>query len=128
MAPALLQAMALALRASTIVPTCPALPSCPQDDKCTFNANSNIFQVSCATDFYGGDLFLAQVGTQDLPQHPSVTLIYVDLNTGLLHKCLLYDQWLRCCELCWWQLLYEANVRCCSAEVGYSLPHSRTIY
>lgn len=85
MAPALLQAAALALRASTIVPTCPALPSCPQDDKCTFSATNSIFQVSCATDFYGGDLFLAQVCINNVPQRPGPTLIDVDFYTGLMH-------------------------------------------
>ena len=89
MAPALLQAAALALGASTIVPSCPTLPSCPQDDNCTFNANNNIFQVSCATDFYGGDLFLAQVSTESAVEYLRLRLIDVDVFGGLLHEGLL---------------------------------------
>jgi hypothetical protein len=53
MAPALLQAATLALRASGV---CSAQPQCPQEDKCNYVTNNESFQVNCATDFYGGDL------------------------------------------------------------------------
>ncbi|RYO66222.1 hypothetical protein AA0116_g2972 [Alternaria tenuissima] len=59
MAPAL-RAFALALRASSI---CPSSPTCPQDDQCSLTSNGATLQVSCATDYYGGDLQLAQTST-----------------------------------------------------------------
>ncbi|KAF2627498.1 hypothetical protein BU25DRAFT_421509 [Macroventuria anomochaeta] len=58
MAPTLLEAAALALRASSIV--CPTTPTCPQDDKCTYVSKGVTLHVNCATNFYGGDLQLAQ--------------------------------------------------------------------
>ncbi|KAF3009848.1 hypothetical protein E8E13_010523 [Curvularia kusanoi] len=60
MAP-LLQAMALALRASA--PICPAAPTCPQDDQCDYSSNGVVLQVACSTDYYGGDLQLVQSAT-----------------------------------------------------------------
>jgi hypothetical protein len=56
MAPALLKAVSLALRASAAA--CPLSPTCPQNDKCAYTtvASSVTFQVNCATDFYGEDL------------------------------------------------------------------------
>ncbi|KAH6618431.1 hypothetical protein C7974DRAFT_474292 [Boeremia exigua] len=61
MAPALVQAAALALRASTII--CPASPQCPLNDGCLFSTNGVLLEVSCATDYYGGDLQLAPTST-----------------------------------------------------------------
>lgn len=49
----------LAVRAASA--TCPSLPTCPQDDHCSYTANGVSFEVNCATDYYGGDLQLAQV-------------------------------------------------------------------
>jgi hypothetical protein len=60
MAPALLQAATLALRAAG---ACPAQPTCPQDDKCNFLTNGQSFEINCATDFAGGDLKTIQAST-----------------------------------------------------------------
>ena len=57
MAPGLFRAATLALRATT----CPSSPGCPQDDKCTYTTGGVTLAVSCATDYYGGDLQLAHV-------------------------------------------------------------------
>jgi hypothetical protein len=61
MAPTLIQAATLLLRASSTV--CPTTVTCPQDDKCTYVSNSVQLQVNCATDYYGGDLQLVQTST-----------------------------------------------------------------
>jgi hypothetical protein len=111
MAPALLHVAALALRASTIVSSCPALPTCPQDDKCTFGANNDVFQVSCGTDFYGGDLVLSQVSLQVILHSLSFTLSGTDFDAGILYDSLLEDQQLCCGQLRWRKLLHEANTR-----------------
>lgn len=84
MAPALLQAAALVLRAAST--TCPTLPTCPRNDQCSYAANGVLFRVSCATDYYGGDLKLAHVS---VPIHRGICLTLVDLYTGSLHECLL---------------------------------------
>jgi hypothetical protein len=60
MAPALLQAATLALRAAG---ACPAQPTCPQDDKCNYPTNGQSFEINCTTDFYGGDLKSIQTST-----------------------------------------------------------------
>ncbi|EMD59497.1 hypothetical protein GGP41_004461 [Bipolaris sorokiniana] len=54
MSSALFLASVLALRASSLI--CPSLPTCPDDNECTFSSNGADFKVSCATDFYGGDM------------------------------------------------------------------------
>jgi hypothetical protein len=54
MAPAVLRAVTLALRA--VANVCPASPTCPQDDKCSYVSNGESFQINCATDFLGGDM------------------------------------------------------------------------
>jgi hypothetical protein len=64
MAPSLIRAATLALRAASSV--CPASPVCPQDDQCALMANGVSLQISCGTDFYGGDLQLAHVSWQCL--------------------------------------------------------------
>lgn len=61
MAPTLLRAATLALRATTAT-VCPAAPTCPQNNQCAYTANGVSFEVNCATDYYGGDLGLARVG------------------------------------------------------------------
>lgn len=40
-----------------VTPTaCPATFTCPEDDGCTLRgANSQVFALSCGTDYYGGD-------------------------------------------------------------------------
>ena len=63
MAPAL-RAIALALRAASS--TCPSSPTCPQDDQCSLTSNGATLQVSCATDYYGGDLFLLRDEFKDI--------------------------------------------------------------
>ena len=67
MAPGFVHAAALALRASSAT-TCPTSPTCPLDDQCIYTANGVSLQVSCATDYYGGDLVLAQVGLAQPPE------------------------------------------------------------
>ncbi|KAF3007634.1 hypothetical protein E8E13_008411 [Curvularia kusanoi] len=64
MAPSFIRAATLALRASSTT-FCPASPTCPQDDQCSYASNGVTFQVSCGTDYYGGDLSLAQTSTLD---------------------------------------------------------------
>ncbi|EUC40266.1 hypothetical protein COCMIDRAFT_44479, partial [Bipolaris oryzae ATCC 44560] len=54
MSSALFLASVLALRASSLI--CPPLPICPDDNECTFSSNGADFKVSCATDFFGGDM------------------------------------------------------------------------
>jgi hypothetical protein len=69
MAPAVFRAVTLALRAMANV--CPASPTCPQDDKCAYVSNGETFQISCATDFYGGDMGTTQVSlfSSNNPDH-----------------------------------------------------------
>ena len=96
MAPALLQAASLALRAAAAV--CPATPTCPQDDQCSYVSGGVSFQVSCATDFYGGDLRLAQVRRPVESSHIN-PLTCLDCNTHGLFEALRRDEQLRDCQL-----------------------------
>ena len=105
MAPALLQAATLALRA--VASICPASPTCPQDDQCTTTNNGVSLQVSCATDYYGGDLQLAQVSifASVEPQILTESVVYA----GRLYKRLC--EHLRVCrrKLRWGKLLHEEH-------------------
>ena len=116
MAPAL-RAIALALRAASS--TCPSSPTCPQDDQCSLTSNGATLQVSCATDFYGGDLQLAQVSTinsvvscLEINAHR-----FSDIKLGKLHSCMLHDHRMQRCKLRGWQLLPQKHPQCGSAQV-----------
>lgn len=115
MAPAL-RTFALALRAAT---TCPSSPTCPQDDQCSLTSNGATLQVSCATDYYGGDLQLTQVSMTD----SSVSCLELDadgcsdLYAGRLHPGMLHNHRLQCCKLCKWQLLPQEHTQRGSAQV-----------
>ena len=89
MAPAL-RAFALALRASSI---CPSSPTCPQDDQCSLTSNGATLQVSCATDYYGGDLQLAQVSmTNSAVRCIDLTAnLSIDIYVSRLHPSMLHD-------------------------------------
>lgn len=78
----------LAVRATPA--TCPSLPTCPQDDQCAYTANGVSFQVSCATDYYGGDLQLAQVRMADVFDPAATILIRTDIYACRLHERLLW--------------------------------------
>jgi hypothetical protein len=62
-------------------------------------------QVSCATDYYGGDLQLAQV-TNPLNSSHHV-LIIADVHTGWLHERMRCHYRMYRCKLRWRQLLHE---------------------
>ena len=108
MAPALLQAATLALRAAASV--CPVSPTCPQDNQCSMTTNGVSLQVSCATDYYGGDLQLAQVSDLFNSSHHVLTI--ADVHTGWLHERLCYHHRMCCCKLRRGQLLHEERSEC----------------
>jgi len=116
MAPAL-RAFALALRATSS--TCPSSPTCPQDDQCSLTTNGATLQVSCATDYYGGDLQLAQVSITQ----PAVSCLtvnahrFLDIKLGKLHSGMLHDHRMQRCKLRGWQLLPQKHTQCGSAQV-----------
>lgn len=115
MAPAL-RAFALALRAAT---TCPSSPACPQDDQCSLSSNGVTLQVSCATDYYGGDLQLAQVSiaSSQLSCLELNTHHVVDLDISRMYTNMLRDYRMQSCELREWQLLPQKHHQCSSAQV-----------
>jgi hypothetical protein len=114
MAPALLRAASLALRAAAAI--CPATPTCPQDNQCSYISGGVSLQVSCATDFYGGDLQLAQV-RRPLESSHIDPLTRLDCNNHGLYEALRCDQQLRSCQLCRSKLLHEEHLDFCTNQV-----------
>lgn len=83
MSSTLFSASVLALRASSLI--CPSLPTCPDDNECTFSSNGADFKVSCATDFYGGDMGRAYVG-DTLIESRSKILILIGRDGCRMHE------------------------------------------
>ena len=115
MAPALLRAASLALRAAAAI--CPATPTCPQDNQCSYVSGGVSLQVSCATDFYGGDLQLAQVRRPVEGSHID-RLTSLVFNTHGLHEGLRCDERLRSCQLRRPKLLPEEHLEFCASQVS----------
>ena len=68
--------------------------------------NGVSLQVSCATDYYGGDLQLAQESDpSNYSGHHVLTV--ADVHTGWLHERLRSHHRMCCCKLRWRQLLHE---------------------
>lgn len=69
--------------------TCPPSSTCPDNDKCTFTSGGVSFAVTCATDFYGGDLQVAQVS----PSPPSrlEDVFYAGKKLTEVRRLLLLD-------------------------------------
>jgi hypothetical protein len=99
---------ALALRAAT---TCPFSPTCPQDHQCSLTSNSATLQVSCATDYYGGDLKSKQVSMtcSAVSCLELNTDRFSDLYAGRLHSGMLRDHRMQCCKPCKWQSLPQEH-------------------
>ena len=116
MAPSLIHAAALALRASSAT-ICPTSPTCPQDDQCIYTANAVSLQVSCATDYYGGDLVLAQVALTPATYQNALKTDTVDLNTGAMHEPMCFHIWLCSGKLRGPELLLEELADRCATEV-----------
>ena len=115
MAPGLLRVGALALRASSTI--CPVNPACPNDDSCSFTSNEVTLAVSCATDFYGGDLQLAQVSLG--LREDQLKLTTIDINAGRLLEGLCYYNWMCGCKLRRRKLLHEEHAQQRSDKVSY---------
>lgn len=115
MAPALFQAAALALRASSII--CPTTPTCPQDDKCTYMNNGVSLQISCATDYFGGDLRLSQVYCITIVSGTSLTR--TDIDASNMFESLFNNRPVCRSQLRQSELLHEEHPHCCPGEVRH---------
>lgn len=122
MAPALLRAASLALRAAAAI--CRATPTCPQDNQCSYISVGVSLQVSCATEFYGGDLQLARVRRPVESSHidPLTSLVF---NTHGLHEGLRCNEQLRSCQSRRSKLLPEEHFELCASQVS---DQAETVY
>jgi hypothetical protein len=111
----------MALRAAATI--CPATPTCPQDNQCSYVSGGVSLQVSCATDFYGGDLQLAQVRRPVESSHIN-PLTRLDRNTRGLYEALCRDEQLRSRQLRWPKLLHEEHLDFCANQVRDHKPES----
>lgn len=115
MSSTLFLALALALRASAAV--CPSLPTCPNDNECTFSSNGADFEVSCATDFLGGDLRRVYVSENPIDGRRKM-LILIGRNGYRLHEDLCIYRWMCCFELRGYRLLPKKYTQRRRNQVG----------